>query len=312
MSCASGFDPDRDVPSLAGKVILITGGNIGLGRESALALSKHNPSELWIAARDSQKADATIANIQEETPNVSVHFLELDLSSFDSIKKAAGTFLARASRLDILILNAGIMAVPYGLTNEGYEMHFGVNHVGHALFLKHLTPLLIDTSTHQSSASEVRVVILSSIAHRYTVSSGIDFDLVKTQGEGMYTTTLYGQSKLANAVYARELARRFPQFTTVSVHPGVVKTDLHSSMGKTVLLRLFQAFIVPFIGLTPREGAKTQLWAASAKMVLSGEYYEPVGVTGKGSDFSKSEELGKKLWEWTEKELHGHSSRYVQ
>ncbi|KAH7153334.1 hypothetical protein EDB81DRAFT_868422 [Dactylonectria macrodidyma] len=240
-------------------MILIAGGNIGLGRESALPLSKHKPSEIWLAARDSRKADTTIADIRRGRPNVSAHFMELDLGSFDSIKNAARTFLAHASCLDILILNAGIMDVLYGLTKEGYEMHFGVNHV--------------------------RVIFLSSMAHRYTVSNGIDFDIVKTQGD-----------KLANVVYARELAKRFPQFKTVSVHPGVVKTDLHNSLGKTVLLRLFQAFTVQFIGLAPREGAKNQLWAANSKEVLSGE-----------KQFSKSEELGKKLWNWMEKELQVHN-----
>ncbi|KAL6404528.1 hypothetical protein AUP68_13921 [Ilyonectria robusta] len=308
MGRASDFNPDRDIPSLDGKTILITGGNIGLGRESALALSKHKPSQLWIAARNAQKADATIADIKKQAPGVSVHFLELDLGSFDSIKTAARTFLASVPRLDLLLLNAGVMAVPPGLTKEGYEIQFGTNHVGHALFLKFLTPLLIDTATNHSSAPEVRVVFLSSLAHKFTVSSGINFDTVKTKAEGISTTHRYGQSKLANAAYARELARRYPQFTTVSVHPGSVKTDLNQSNGGSIVLRLFQAFVVPIIGVTPQEGARNQLWAASAKEVVSGEYYVPVGVAGKGSAFSKSEEFGKRLWEWTEKELQGHSA----
>ncbi|KAH6985268.1 hypothetical protein EDB80DRAFT_823137 [Ilyonectria destructans] len=315
MGRASDFDPDRDIPSLEGKVILITGGSIGLGRESALALSKHKPSQLWIATHDTQKGDVTIADIQKQAPDVSVYFLEFDLSSFDSIKKAARTFLASShdrsltvSRLDLLLLNAGIMAVPPGLTKEGYEIQFGTNHVGHALFLKFLTPLLIDTATNHSSAPEVRVVFLSSLAHKFTVSSGIDFNTVKTKAEGISTIRRYGQSKLANAVYARELARRYPQFTTVAVHPGAVKTDLNQSNGGSIVLRLFQAFVVPIMGVTPQEGARNQLWAASAKEVVSGVYYVPVGVAGKGSAFLKSEEFGKRLWEWTEKELQGHSA----
>ncbi|KAJ9130270.1 NAD(P)-binding protein [Pleurostoma richardsiae] len=300
------FNPDRDIPSLEDKVILITGGNIGLGRQSALALSKHNPSQLWLAARNVQKTEKTIADIQKQAPGVAVHFLELDLGSFDSVKKAAKTFLSSVTRLDLLFLNAGIMAVPAGVTREGYEIQFGTNHMGHALLLKFLVPLLVDTATKLSSTSNVRVVVLSSLAHKYTVSGGIDFNTLKNQAEVVSTVDRYGQSKLANGLYAREMSKRYPQFTIVSVHPGAVKTDLNKSNGGSTMLRLFQALVLPFIGVTPEEGAKCQLWAATATNVISGEYYEPIGVLGKGSPLMKNDELGRKLWEWTEKELERH------
>jgi len=106
------YDPLREIPHLEGKVILITGGNIGLGKQSALDLSKHNPAEIWLAARNSQKADAAIAELRSHSHDVSVRFLQLDLASFESVKSAAQTFITAVSRLDILLLNAGVMGCP--------------------------------------------------------------------------------------------------------------------------------------------------------------------------------------------------------
>ncbi|KAH6989789.1 hypothetical protein BKA56DRAFT_475542 [Ilyonectria sp. MPI-CAGE-AT-0026] len=299
------YNPSRDIPSLEGKVILITGGNIGLGKQSALDLSGHGPAEIWLAARNAQKADAALAELRSHAPDVSVRFLQLDLASFESIKSAARTFTSAVSRLDILLLNAGVMGCPPGKTKEGYEMHIGTNHVGHALLLKPLTPLLARTATEQPRLG-VRVVTVSSVAHKFAVSGGVDFDILKTNGEVSSPNNLYGQSKLANLVYAREFAKHHPEITSVSIHPGTVKTDLQTSRGN-LLMRGFQRFVVPLIGVEVDEGVKSQLWAATAASVKSGEYYEPVGVAGKGNALSKNEELGRKLWEWTEKELAGHN-----
>ncbi|KAH8669411.1 hypothetical protein BGZ61DRAFT_364252 [Ilyonectria robusta] len=299
------YNPSRDIPSLEGKVILITGGNIGLGKQSALDLSGHGPAEIWLAARNAQKADAALAELRSHAPDVSVRFLQLDLASFESIKSAARTFTSAVSRLDILLLNAGVMGCPPGKTKEGYEMHIGTNHVGHALLLKLLTPLLARTATDQPR-SGVRVVTVSSVAHKFSVSGGIDFDMLKTNGEVSSPNNLYGQSKLANLVYATEFAKHHPEITSVSIHPGTVKTDLQTG-GGNLLMRGFQRFVVPLIGVEVDEGVKSQLWAATAASVKSGEYYEPVGVAGKGNALSKSEELGRRLWEWTEKELAGHN-----
>lgn len=299
----SAYDPLRDIPSQAGRTILITGGNIGIGKQSALDLAKHHPSEIWIAARNAEKANTAISEINKQSPGVSVKFLELDLTSFDSIKRAAQKLLACVSRLDIVFLNAGIMACPPGLTKEGYEIQFGTNHVGHALLLKLLTPLLIKTAAQ----SEVRVVIVSSVAHKFPASGGIQFESLKTNAENMSTNDRYGQSKLANLIYAREFATRYPQFITVSIHPGTVKTDLQKSSGGSLLVGAFQKFVVPLIGVPVQEGAKSQLWAATTSEVVNGEYYEPVGVAGKGSAQSRDMELARRLWEWTEKELQSHN-----
>ncbi|KAM5349754.1 hypothetical protein ACJ41O_006259 [Fusarium nematophilum] len=307
MFCQSNpYNPDADIPSLKGKVVLITGGNVGLGKQSALSLCKHHPSQVWIAARSAKKGNAAISEIKEQVPGsgISLRFLELDLASFDSVKSAARTLLESVSRLDIVLLNAGIMACPPGLTKEGYEVQFGTNHIGHALLLKLLLPLLVKTAS--SPDSDVRVVSVSSVAHKFGPSGGIQFDSLKTSAEIMATNDRYGQSKLANLLYAREIARQYPQLTTVAIHPGTVKTDLQQSNDGSFVVSAFQKVVVPIIGVSVEEGAKNQLWAATAKDVESGEYYVPVGIPGKGSALSMDRELSRKLWEWTEKELEGH------
>ncbi|KAI9872796.1 MAG: hypothetical protein M1823_008080, partial [Watsoniomyces obsoletus] len=141
------FNPSTDIPSLKDKVILVTGGNIGLGYESILQLSQHSPAHIYLAARSEPKAVAAIKSLRDAVPNgPPISFLPLDLSSFASIKSASKSFTSSNSRLDILINNAGIMACPPGLTSEGYELQFGTNHLGHALLTHLLLPTLRKTA----------------------------------------------------------------------------------------------------------------------------------------------------------------------
>ncbi|KAF4995925.1 hypothetical protein FDECE_12654 [Fusarium decemcellulare] len=298
------FDPRKDIPSLEGKTILITGGTSGLGHQSALDLARHNPSAIWITGRSAEKGAQTVNSLKQISPSVSVHFLEMDLSSKRSIGRAAQSFLEAASRIDILLLNAGVMNMPPGTTKDGYETHFGTNHMGHALLIKLLTPLLLKTSELESSIDSVRIVFVSSDGHKFPPKGGIQFDNLKGDGSELSSIARYGQSKLANVLYAREIARRFPHWTTVSIHPGTVKTELHkSTAGASLIVRIFQKTVLPLVGVDVEEGVKNQLWAATASDVLNGEYYEPMGVTGRAGKLSMDLSLAKKLWEWTEKEM---------
>lgn len=299
------FNPDSDIASLEGKVILITGANTGLGKRSALELAKHNPSQIWITARNIDKASAAVAEVKAQTPNANVNSLELDLGSFDSIKNAARKFLSSASRLDVLMLNAGILGHPPALTQDGYEIHIGTNHVGHALLLKLLTPLLIKSASNPAG-TDVRVVILSSIGWRLCPDQGLEFDTFKSL-EGASPIMRYVQTKLANMLYAKQVAEHFPQFTTVSLHPGEVNTELFSREPGDDQIRHLQTAVVPQHVKPISEGVKNQLWAATTSSIASGTYYEPVGVT----DFDKLQEghseMAARLWEWTEKELEGQA-----
>lgn len=364
------WDPVREIPpgSLAGKVILITGGNAGIGRQAALdlavaAASAHQPTstssnqpvaatttDIWIASRNAVMGRKVVTEIEraaavnaaarhnnsssgenggegEETvQRVRAHFLELDLTSFASIRKAARTFSAAVSRLDILILNAGLMGGPAtAVTEDGYELRFGLNYVGHALLVKLLLPLLLlgaaaetkeepiigdsDSDSEGASNNRPRIVALSSAAHSYTVRGGIRFDALKGPASHVERVMRYGQSKLALLLWAREMAARYPprQITTVSIHPGTVKTELFNNPEGGLMYRLLQRLFVPVFGLTVEDGAKNTVWAATAssKDVVSGEYYEPIGAAGNGSVWSRDRGLARKLWEWTEEELKG-------
>ncbi|KAF1957876.1 retinol dehydrogenase [Byssothecium circinans] len=303
------FDLDKDIPDLSGKVILVTGGNIGLGKETVLQLSKHKPAHIFLAARSESKALAAIEDIRKAVPDAApITYLNLDLGSFDSIKRAASDFHAKSQRLHILINNAAISATQAGTTKEGYEIQFGTNHVGHALLTKLLLPTLKKTAAAATAPQDVRIVTVAAAAEKFSpFTESYDCDKLKTDMASTPTFTRYGISKLANVHYARALSRRHPEIKSVSLHPGFVNTNLASGLAASwPILKL----ILPFLGLfltNVSTGAKNQLWAAVSPEVKSGEFYFPVGVTGKGSKHSYDQGLEEQLWEWTEKELEEHA-----
>ncbi|SPN99274.1 related to alcohol dehydrogenase homolog Bli-4 [Cephalotrichum gorgonifer] len=305
------FDPQEDIPSLDGKVVLVTGGNAGLGKQSVLELARHNPTLIWLAARNLERAQKAADDIREQVPNAPIQTLELDLSSFDSVKAAAETVRSsEKGRLDILMLNGGIMAVPPGLTREGYELQFGVNHMGHALLTKLLLPLLLATASGNADAGtnqDVRVVTLTSGAHMMVSRGGFNFNSLKTPAENMNGLARYNQSKLANVLFARHLAKLHPQLTVSAIHPGATQTNLAESV--TDSPAIFKLFLKVCGGMFPtvEEGARNQLWACFSEDVQSGEYYSPVGVGGGVSRDGKDDVLAKKLWDWTEVEIKGYS-----
>ncbi|AEO68959.1 1a08903d-7cff-4785-9fdd-5c4cbe85d42c [Thermothielavioides terrestris] len=325
------FDPKKDIPPLTDKVILVTGGNVGLGKQAVLEYARHGPGLIWLAARSVEKADAVIDEIKHQVPDANIKALELDLASFASVKKAAATVLSTSPRLDILMLNAGIMAATPGLTADGYELQFGTNHMGHALLTKLLLPLLLQTaatttttsssknhannsSSPSPSPSPARIVVLSSDGHRFAAKPGIDFATLKTPAEGLGAFGRYFQSKLANALWARELAARHDATQTLvvaAVHPGMVRTQLIERAGGSPAVVRAAIRAAAALNLIPsvEHGVRNQLWASVAAPgsdLVSGEYYEPVGVAGRASALARDGELARRLWEWTEKELEGH------
>ncbi|CAD6500138.1 BgTH12-04241, partial [Blumeria graminis f. sp. triticale] len=314
------FDPHVDISSLAGKIVFITGGNAGIGLETILELASHHPAHIYIAARNASSAEAAIAVIHTAFPSATVTYLSCDLTDLDSVTACARSFVERENRLDLLILNAGIMATPAATTVQGYEIQFGTNHVGHFLLTKLLRPTLCETA--KLPGTDVRVVSVASIAHLFAPWAGIVFAELKTDMKRWLTAQRYGQSKLANILFIKELARQFDEDKTgvlaVAVHPGVVDTGLYASVDKWPVLGFLLKLIKRAGGmfLTSRQGAMTQLWALtaaraelgvdanhSAGKVVSGDYYTPVGMAGQGNKTTKDAGLAKRLWEWTDEEV---------
>lgn len=233
--------------------------------------------------------------------NADVNFIQCDLADLRSAA-AAGDRLAKAiDRLDWVICCAGIMATPAALTKDGYEVQFATNHLGHAMMLRRLLPTLQETA--KLPDADVRVVFLSSLGFHFAFD--IDFATLHTKQEavifGGYRR--YGQSKLANILYPAELARRHPDITFASVHPGVIKTGLISTL--STFNYYFTELTTLGMQVTVQEGIKNHLWAASVDKsdIASGEFYVPVGKPGSHTKASKDEQLAKKLYDWTEKAL---------
>lgn len=221
--------------------------------------------------------------------------------------------LSKTDRIDILMANAGVMALPHGQTKDGYEIQFGTNHMGHALLVKLVVPVMDATA---KTTNDVRVIWNASLGCGLHPKEGILFDKVKTSQNDISPVggawMRYGQSKLANLLYARSFAKHNPTITSVSIHPGVSATGLVTSL--CILDRLL--VYVTNIGnmLSPEQCAWNQQWAATApvgkgfRQLESGCYYEPVGVKGKLRGEAANDELTEKLWVWTQKKLEGYSS----
>ncbi|KAK2007325.1 short chain dehydrogenase [Colletotrichum eremochloae] len=303
------FQPDKDIPDLTGKVVLVTGGNSGLGLETVRQIAKHNPAHIYLAARSKEKGEAAIETLKKENPDAApISHLPLDLASFESIKAAAKQFTAASDRLDLLINNAGIMHTPEGLTEDGYEIQFGTNHMGHALLTQLLLPTLKKTAAAAGENSDVRVVFLSSAAEGWAPKDTYQFDRLKTTMPETASRFRYGISKVANVHYAAALAERTPEIKVVCVHPGVVDTNLAEPLlsNTNAIFGTLLWVGVKIVAVSTQKGALNQLWASFHPDVETGAFYFPVGVPGKGTKLSQDHKKREQLWKWTEDELRSH------
>ena len=274
-----------------------------LGQETIAVLSQHGPKHIFFTGRQSQSAEHTISQIRKQAPAVGVTFIQCDQTSLGSVESAAKEFLAQSQRLDVLLCNAGVMGKDAGLTQDGYEYHFGINHMAHALMVKLLLPTLQRTA---SQTGDARIIFMSSVGFRWTPSGGIVFKELKTTQDYSFAGrwVRYGQSKLANVVYASELANHHPDLTSVSVHPGVIWTNLWDTK-LSLLNRIFVYLATLGQAVPVREGVYNACWAMTTERqnISSGAFYEPVGIIGSQTKNSRSKELGEQLRNWTEEEL---------
>lgn len=250
---------------MSGKTVLITGGNAGIGKQTALALAKLG-ARVIITSRNLRKGDLAQMEIREATNSKAIDSLQLDLSSFASIERCAAELLAKYARLDVLVLNAGLILDTRSQTEQGFETTFGVNHLGHFYLVSLLRERVI-------ASAPARVVVVSSDAHKAV--RALDFD--DLMAERSYKPfQVYASSKLANILFARELARQL-EGTGVdvnAVHPGAVRTRFGRDGDVSGLGRALLTLASPFM-LSAESGAKTSVHVASAPELEghSGGYY---------------------------------------
>ena len=279
-----------DIPDQSDKIAIVTGANTGIGYETARALAKKG-ARVILACRSPEKGEAAVARIAAAQPQSGAEFAALDLADLDSVRAFAESFVGQNDRLDLLINNAGVMMCPETKTAQGYELQFGVNHLGHFALTAVLLPLLRATPN-------ARVVTVSSQAHR---SGKMTFDDLNFTKRGYNAMGAYGQSKLANLLFTLELQGRLDaagaDTIAAAAHPGWTSTDLQRHTWWARMLN-------PLFSMPPEKGALPTLRAATAPDVKSNEYYGPQGFqemrgypvrVGK-TDAAKNPEDAARLW----------------
>lgn len=288
----------RDAGDQHGRIAVITGGNSGLGFETARVLAEHGATVV-IAGRDPGRTAAAAARLASASPDALAQTAELDLSSLESVRKAAADLTARFPRLDLLINNAGVMMPPYGLTRDGFELQFGTNHLGHFALTGLLLPSLL-------AVPGSRVVTVSSNGHR---AGRMNFaDLQSSRHYQKFAA--YGRSKLANLMFTYELQRRLSaagaQCIALAAHPGTARTELTrhmSAISNAALSSRFSALNSWWVQDSAM-GALPILRAATDPAAIGGTYYGPGGpfqltgypvvVTSSGRSLNK--EAQRRLW----------------
>ena len=262
------WTPDA-MPDLSGRLAVVTGATGGLGFETACVLAAKG-AEVVLAARNAEKAATAEASIRSRHPRAAVRFQALDLAALSSVQAFAERMTAEGRPIDILIDNAGVMALPRRETTiDGFEMQLGSNYLSHFALVGRLSPLLI--------AGGARVVQVSSVAHRGARIRLDDLNFAS----GYRPWSAYQQSKLAMLMFAIELQRRSDAngwgLTSVAAHPGFASTGLMSS-GPGGLMRLALRWLTPLLSQSAAAGAQPILMAATAPDVAPGGYYGPQGI----------------------------------
>ena len=290
----------KNIPDLSGQVIIVTGGNSGLGYESVKAFAEKG-AEVILASRNVGKGEEAKSKISNASGKIDV--MELDLMDFESIKRFANSFKEKYERLDVLLNNAGIMTTPYFLTKDGLEAQNGTNHFGHFA----LTGRLLDTIKNTPNS---RVINVSSNAHKW---GKIDFDnLLFENGKDYSPMKSYSRSKLANLLFTYELQDQFEKNNidciVVAAHPGSSQTNLVRYIDGKVIFKIFKPLLM-LMTQNQAQGALPQIRASVDPNVKGAEYYGPQGfgemkglpVKVRSNKSSHSKEDARLLWEVSEK-----------
>lgn len=283
---------EANIPDLTGRVAVITGANTGLGFETARALAERGAGVV-LACRNPDRAEQAAERIAQRVPGATIDTAALDLASLASIRAAAEAIRDRYDRIDLLINNAGVTGLS-GTTEDGFEIQFGINHLGHFA----LTGLLLDRITASDAG---RVVTVSSIGHR--------FGRITPEDPAAPEGNAYGKSKLANLLFSYELDRRLTDTSAIALaaHPGGASTEVFRY--SPAAFRLPNLAIARLFGRTPAMGALPTLRAATDPTVKGSEYYGPAGLFEihgypdrvKSSARSLERTRQERLWEVSEK-----------
>jgi NAD(P)-dependent dehydrogenase (short-subunit alcohol dehydrogenase family) len=283
--------------------VLITGATTGIGKETARALAGAGATVV-VTARTDEKGETAVAELVDLVPGADISYDVLELGSLESVRAFTDRFTASHDRLDLLVGNAGIMAVPFGRTDDGFELQFGTNHLGHFLLVGRLLPLL-------EAGAPARVVLLSSGGH---AASDIIWDDPNFEAHDYSKMEAYGQSKTANILHAVELDRRYGPLGVhaYAVHPGMVATDLGRHFTREDYEELKErAKAAPTGKLPPRVGvdvgAATSVWAVVApELEAQGGTYLADCAVAEARPYATDPDAARRLWVLSE-ELVGES-----
>lgn len=276
-----------DARDLAGRTFVVTGANAGIGRATAEALARRG-GRVVLAGRSEERTGAVIDSLRAESPDHDLAFAQLDLASLASVRRCADHLLETEPRIDVLIANAGV-AGHRGITEDGFEIQFGVNHLGHFLLAHLLTDRLL-----RSAPS--RVVVVSSNNHHF--ASRIDYDAVQRSTRTLVGLHEYNVSKLANVAFGVELSRRVADagVTVCSLNPGRVASDVWRRIPSP--FRQLMKRVVPM--LTNEQGAQTSLHCATSPAVAAtGEYYQRRAVA-RMNPVARDAAFRRELWDRSE------------
>ncbi len=306
MSSNNAHWDTRQMPSQSGRIAIVTGASSGLGLETAIALGAAG-AQVVMACRNPAKAADALAEVRRRAPNSKAELMTLDLADLGSVRRFAADFAARFSTLDLLINNAGVMAIPQQKTADGFELQIGTNHFGHFALTGLLLPQLAATRG-------ARIVNLASLAHRWTARMNLDDPNFERSRYNKWDA--YGKSKLANLLFTFELVRRLEasgkSVVVAAAHPGYSATNLqfvgpaqeNSAIGRAMMSignRLF--------GQSAAMGALPSLYAATAPDVATGDYYGPGGFQQIGGypkkvgcrRAARDPQTAARLWEVSER-----------
>jgi NAD(P)-dependent dehydrogenase (short-subunit alcohol dehydrogenase family) len=291
-----------NMPDLSGKIIIVTGGNSGLGYESVKAFAQKG-AEVILASRSVENGEKARSEIEKTGISGKIYVMQLDLMELASIRRFASTYKEKYKRLDVLLNNAGIMTTPYFLTKDGFEAQMGTNHLGHFALTSHLLDLIKKTPGS-------RVVNVSSNAHKW---GKMDFDnFLFEDGKGYSPMKSYSRSKLANLLFTYELQEQFENHhvdsIAIAAHPGSSQTNLVRFIDGKMIFKIFKPLLM-LMTQNQEQGALPQIRASVDPNVKGAEYYGPNGfgemkglpVLVKSNTASHKREDAKKLWKISEK-----------